>query len=162
MRVFIGIKLSEENKKLLCNWQQAKITDGRLTPSDNLHLTLVFIGEVKDVEVNKIKQVLEGLRISPFKFEVKKMKMMRDMVIGEVNLNHDLLNLQKQLSEKLTALGFQIEQRKYYPHLTLARSAHITIDEPFTLMEEVNAVTLFLSKFTDNGVKYQTLYQKSL
>ena len=162
MRVFIGISLSNENILALTKLQSELISDGRITPANNLHLTLVFIGEVNENEMNLIKQMLDETKVNKFSFEITKLKMMRDMVIGEVKENRDLANLQRNLNLKLDNLGFKVEERKYYPHITLSRKSDLRINQEVSLKEDVNTVKLFLSEFTNNGVVYHSLHSVDL
>lgn len=162
MRIFLGIKLSEEIREKLAKLQLMYINDGNLTIVKNLHLTLVFIGEAKEEEVITIKQMLDKIKLPKFRIKISKLKKMRDMVIAEVEENLELLKLQQQLETSLVNLGFQIEKRKYYPHITLSRKTNSVVNENILLIENVNEVTLFLSEFTDKGVIYKELYNVSL
>lgn len=162
MRVFIGIKLCEASKSELKNFQEILIDDGKLTPVNNLHLTLVFIGEVNRDKIEIIKGILDKINLSKFSFEINRIKKMRDMVIGEVVQNQNLLALQKQITDNLVSSGFMIEKRPYYPHITLARKSNLHLNKIVNIEEKVEAITLFLSQFGSSSVTYQTLYQKAL
>ncbi len=62
MRSFIAIELSEEQKNKLEEFQQALKKCGadlKLVEKENLHLTLRFLGEITEEELEKVKKGLE-------------------------------------------------------------------------------------------------------
>ena len=61
MRIFIGIPVSEQMKKNLSikqNELKLKMIKGHLTDLDNLHLTLLFIGEMSTDDIEKLNMIL--------------------------------------------------------------------------------------------------------
>lgn len=73
MRIFTAINLPKEIKKKLVShqkqWQNFPV---RWTPSENLHITLVFIGDVNQEQLEQIKGVGKkvGEACSPFSVEL--------------------------------------------------------------------------------------------
>lgn len=67
MRCFIAIDLPDEIKNELTRIQKL-LPDAnmKLVESNNLHLTLAFLGEVTDFEVNQIKEALKQIRQEKF------------------------------------------------------------------------------------------------
>ena len=73
MRCFIGIDLPIEviieiqriQKKLEPNFT------GRLTSSENLHLTLKFLGEIEEDAINDVKKRLSSITHPPFELNLK-------------------------------------------------------------------------------------------
>ena len=62
MRLFIAINFNNETRSrllALCDELRANSRGGNFTSMENLHLTLVFIGEVSPKKVDKIKAILE-------------------------------------------------------------------------------------------------------
>lgn len=154
MRLFFGIDISKTNKEVLIEIQNSLIFNGKKTVIDNIHLTLVFLGEINGNEYIKIINSLNEFSFNKFDITINKVKMLRDMVIGEVENNNNLNNLQLKLKSKLVNLGILVEDRKYYPHVTLSRKSDLKIYQELNLVEEINEIVLFESKFIDNGVKY--------
>ena len=60
MRLFIAIELSEEVKEYLYNLKK-KVKEAKISwvPKKNLHLTLKYLGEVKEEDLEKVKERLE-------------------------------------------------------------------------------------------------------
>ena len=154
MRLFFGLNISNENKNKLKLLQDRFVCNGRKVNMSNLHLTLVFLGEVNEIEYNKIKECMKGFTNNSFNIKITKIKMLRDMVIGEIEDNQTLNQLQLRLSNQLTNIGLQLDNRKYYPHITLSRKSDLKINNEILLNEKVEEVILFESRFTDNGVIY--------
>jgi 2'-5' RNA ligase len=96
---------------------------------DGIHLTLKFLGNIPVASTSDVTKVMTNAakRISPFYLEVKTLGAFpnseRVQVVwlglgGEL----DKLTLLQQLIEtNLIQLGFTAEQRRFKPHLTLAR-----------------------------------------
>lgn len=67
MRCFIAIDLPDEIKNELKRIQNLLSNASmKLVEPDNLHLTLAFLGEVTDFEVNQIKETLKQIRQEKF------------------------------------------------------------------------------------------------
>ncbi len=114
-RCFFGISLPEKIKKYLFNLDLPENAYLRKVPKDNLHITLKFIGQAEP------KQLIEKAKeISFFPFEAK---------LGKFNSFHSKIYfievLPKEPFENLNILLSQLFpplDKKYLPHITLARS----------------------------------------
>lgn len=122
MRLFIGIPvplgLAEE---LVECARGLRLQAGRVSPAKNLHLTLVFLGEVADA--GPVASALDGLEHAAFGLEVVGFGHFgRRVFFAEVQLTPELAALQADMARRMERLGFAGEERPYHPHLTLARS----------------------------------------
>ncbi len=99
-------------------------------PSDNLHLTLKFLGDVDNVEVPKICDVIAQVCDPIEQFEIlftgiggmptaERPRVICSTVDDETQ---SLKRLVCQLEIRLADLGFKPEPREYVPHLTLGRT----------------------------------------
>ena len=73
MRVFLAIEFTEEIKEYLYKTQQVIVKDsasGNLTGKENFHLTLRFIGEIKDNELSKLKEAVDNIYFSQKEFKI--------------------------------------------------------------------------------------------
>ena len=101
--------------------------DIKWEPQDKLHLTLKFIGDVKDEIVDPITESLNFLeqyakvncRLTKFGFFFKH-GIPQVLWIG-LWVDTVLFNIVGQLNEKLSKFDVAVEGRKYKPHLTLLR-----------------------------------------
>jgi 2'-5' RNA ligase len=94
---------------------------------EGLHVTLKFLGEVKESKLPDIKTALSLMKASPFEVSLQAIgffpnpRSARVFWIG-VQATDALPHLAKAIDEKLEEQGFAREQRPYSPHLTLARA----------------------------------------
>jgi 2'-5' RNA ligase len=124
-RLFVAIDLSEEIKKelgvLACG-----VPGARWVPSDQLHLTLRFIGEVDGVVASRVRDALETIRAQPFSLRLREFgcfpprKEPRVLWIG-VEPKDPLIALRNRIETALIRNGLDPEGRKYSPHITIAR-----------------------------------------
>jgi len=130
MRLFIAIEFTDEVKDALCE-TIAELRDasrrGRYTSRENLHLTLVFIGESEDVD--DILDVMEDVAGEAFTAPLKITLSGAGVFGGRggdlhwvgVNNTPGLGALAKRLSGGLREAGFDIEKRRFTPHITIGR-----------------------------------------
>lgn len=99
-------------------------------PTDNLHLTLKFLGDVDNIRIPEICDVVRGVcePYSPFELifqgtgGLPKLERPRVLCAGVEDPSHSLVALVGELETALAELGFKPEPRDYRPHLTLGRT----------------------------------------
>lgn len=99
-------------------------------PEDNLHLTLKFLGEVDNVEVPQVCDIVEAVcePFDPFALQFVGAGFLPDKDrarILSVSIEDPVDTLTKivgQLEDRFAAIGFKREPRDYVPHLTLGRA----------------------------------------
>jgi len=135
MRCFIAIDIDEQIRKSLSILQkelQAKVdirsSDVKWVSPEATHLTLKFIGEIKDEQVVEICNITKDVasRHKSFDFTVESVGQFggRSAKVLWVGAGHDcnnLLQLQQDLDEELALAGWPKETRKFSGHLTLCR-----------------------------------------
>lgn len=131
MRCFIAIELPVAAKD-----QLRGLTD-RLRPLsrgvrwvavESLHLTLKFLGEAGDETVVEVSRVLTGVCAGHRPFDILlrgagAFPGMRDPNVLWLGVEgpESLRELHRDVDRALGALGFEREERKFSPHLTLGR-----------------------------------------
>ena len=98
---------------------------GNFTLTENLHLTLVFLGECDAQQAEAVKSILDEIKFSEFTLSLDKVGYFKrdggnTWWVG-LKENKSLLGLQTDLSERLRQKGFNLESRKYLPHVTIGR-----------------------------------------
>jgi len=133
MRLFIAIDLPDSLRAALAR-EQARLRaacmgsgDIRWTRPEGVHLTLKFLGEVA---ATRLKEVTDALRevhaFDPFEIDVRgfgffpSVRRPRVFWVG-LEAPPALGELAKRVEEAMQALGFPAENRRFQPHLTLAR-----------------------------------------
>lgn len=151
MRVFLALVPDDK-----CRAQLASISrklkgyalDGHFTSINNFHVTLVFVGEVSEENVQKIGSLVESTRFFPFVIKTKQLgffatKGNKDILVWNIERQPDLSELQSDLMAELRALGFYLEERDYRPHFTLARQ--VRFPESFLLeLDRFPVTTLYM------------------
>lgn len=133
IRAFIAVTLPPEVRRLLAGFQ-SKLKNAAGAPvkwveTENLHLTLVFLGATAE---GKVPGVLEAMEraiagVHPFTVGVRGLGVFPDphrtqVVWAGLEGSVDVLGrLQQNLVTGLEPLGFRPERRPFRPHLTLGR-----------------------------------------
>jgi 2'-5' RNA ligase len=135
MRVFIAIDIDANNRAALGDLQQQlkgkvdiKKSDVKWVRPENIHLTLKFLGEIKDEQVVDVCNVVKDVagRHGSFELDIESVghfggRSARVLWIGTGGGREDLLQLQKDLGQQLASAGWPPEKRAYSGHLTLCR-----------------------------------------
>lgn len=137
LRAFVAIDTPEEVRgelgylqnlfRMALSQQYGQNGSLRWTSADGLHLTLKFLGEVAEEQVQPVIDRLE--EIQPFgKFEVAVKRFgffpnPREPRVfwAGIDAPRALQELARSVDESLAKMGFEREKRPYTPHLTLAR-----------------------------------------
>jgi len=183
-RLFIGIPIhSSEALQIRETWRK----DEKLNPNvlkwsdtDNWHITLVFIGNTLETEIDLLQRLIEESfsDISSFNTRLKGIGVFPNshkpkvLWLGLEDIQ-SLMSTQNRLVELLQLHGFTIDNKPLKPHLTLARirnAGHLTSFDSLLYRyqyftsepSEINLVVLYESVQTINGPVYKPLLMKWL
>ncbi len=183
MRSFIAIELPETIKKALAEFQQelGKCgADVRWVRSENIHLTLKFLGDIEedkaDIIAEKIKGTCKGQ--PGFKLSISGTGVFPNnrsprVLWAGIELNDEINELQTGIEEAMASLGFKREKRRFSPHLTLGRFRSLRgkqavldkmdsyTEKIFGLMD-VKSVLLMRSDLGPGGAKYTEMAEAIL
>ena len=160
MRCFISIDIPEEIK-----FGIKKIQDelpeffGKKTEQENLHLTLKFLGEIKEDKINKVKEKLKEIKFNKFEAEIDSMGVFSEKFVKIIWLHlSNCDELQNEIDNKLKDL-FDKEKR-FMSHLTIARVKSLKNKEDF--LKQVKKMEIPKMKFIINNFKLKksTLTEK--
>lgn len=99
---------------------------GRPVAAENLHLTLVFLGAVDSDQQQQLTEAAASVTAAPFQLQLVRLDYWRRPQIAWLGLDEEppaLLSLHQQLKSAAQAAGLEVEERRYSPHVTLARQA---------------------------------------
>lgn len=124
-RLFVAIDFPDAVKNDLHTLKTA-IPTARWVSSEQMHLTLFFIGETE--HESAIKAVLAEISFSPFaltlsgvgRFPLDERKPPRVVWVG-LQPSPVLMQLQQDVSQALLKVGFPAPDQHFSPHVTLAR-----------------------------------------
>jgi 2'-5' RNA ligase len=97
---------------------------GRPVPAANLHLTLVFLGEVDTPRIGDLVAAAGGLPAPAFTIVLDTIGGFRRSGVAWAGCREpakELLGLQAGLDRRVREAGFHPDARPFAPHLTLAR-----------------------------------------
>lgn len=147
IRLFIAIDLPESVKqemaRLCCG-----LPGARWVGTEQLHLTLRFIGEVDGGLFRDIRERLVEVRSEPFTLQLDGVGFFpprgkpRVIWVG-LKKSSELLQLRCRIESCLVAIGLEREGRKFSPHITLARLKNTPPVKVGRFLENHN---LFLSR----------------
>jgi 2'-5' RNA ligase len=155
----------------------------RWVPSQNIHLTLKFLGNVSQADVDTINQIIrmEAKTRSAFDINISGLgsfpnsKRARVLLI-RIQAPAELEALQCGIESACTRAGFRPETRPFSPHLTIGRvrrsisSSDLTnIHKTLTEVEidslgtaRVDSIYLYKSELKPNGAVYTKLFSAPL
>lgn len=182
MRCFIAIDLPNEAKKELNRIQEeiSKLANEKsklkFVEPKNLHLTLKFLGELSDAEVNKIKETLRNIKFEKFSAKLSGIGVFPSpSYIRVVWVGLQPAQLLKELHDKIDSAlaGIAIKREKRFEsHITLARVKAIKDKAVFVKQLQaievkpiefaVNSFTLKKSTLTKAGPIYADILKFEL
>ena len=174
MRLFYAIDLDEKTRDLI---QQAteplrrQAKGGRWMRIENLHLTLVFLGETEPDQLQLLSEILQEAACSIPAFTLTFSGYGTFGRHGEIlwmGVSNEpyLQQLVSTLRLKLTSHQKVVDMRPYKPHLTLARQVQpvakaFSFDGP-PILYPVQDVVLMESLRKEGHLIYRPIYRTSL
>lgn len=173
LRAFIAIELSDQLQNAL-EKQTARLRQSlgddliRWIPTQNIHLTLKFIGNIAASHMDFLKQLLTHTADSHPQFDLQicgigsfpSSKRPRIIWAG-IHAPADLASLQKSLEAGTTRLGYEREEHPFSPHLTLGRVRQ-NIDQAGLQKIRVTLDTIQLGNIGSARVNSIHLYKSDL
>jgi 2'-5' RNA ligase len=170
MRLFVAINWSDGTRaRLLALLDELRFRSahGNFSLPENLHLTLVFIGEVSPKKLDKVKAILETVTFERFDVSIERIGRFKrdDGDIWWASLRKDapLMDLQREIEHKLALCGFEPDGRRYNPHIT--RGRRVVTDaapwQPEPFGETVTSFALMKSERINGKLTYTAVYKKN-
>jgi len=169
IRVFFAIWPSlaiQQQLHTIAKLLQPKCT-ARVMRTGTLHMTLQFIGNIKQAQLPKLIAAANKVSAQPFTLNLEKVAFWKHNRIAYATLksNEPLLDeLVSKLKTELAAEGVVYADCKFSPHVTLMRNVeHALQTQDFAAIEwQIDSFVLVESKLTDQGAHYKILQQWSL
>lgn len=99
---------------------------GRAIPARNIHLTLVFLGDLGRDRLPRLEAIAAAVSAPRFELAVNRVDYWRHNRIVWAGVGHcpdALLSLVDSIEQALSTEGFRFDKRSYKPHVTLVRNA---------------------------------------
>ena len=135
MRCFIAIDIDDKMKTALGHLQKelaskaiVKKSDVKWVGPEAMHLTLKFLGEVKDENITSVCNIVKDAaeQADSFELNIESVgcfggKSASVLWVGTGASSTNLGQLQKDMEERFAVAGWPKENRKFSGHLTLCR-----------------------------------------
>lgn len=165
MRIFIAIEV-EQSAAIYAAELQKCLTEPKLTNPQNLHITLVYIGEVASDAVSKVEQLISDaiLQKQAFVYSAENISSFKD---GKINYlqckSDDFFDLRESLTSQLNKIGISYDGGDFCPHITLRRGKKAPFEMPLEKRSFIaQTVVLYQSVSTSEGVVYKPLKKHTL
>ena len=161
-RLFFALWPANETRKQIDKINQSINSKGlKKVKCDNLHLTLVFLGNVDAESEALIRESMNNISVQPFALYFDQLAFWRKpriLCLATQQYDQQLLVLVDALKKELEQCGMTQEERAYKPHITLARKARRLIDINVQSIEwQAKSFCLVESLSTPYGVHYQVI-----
>ncbi|MCX7757381.1 MAG: RNA 2',3'-cyclic phosphodiesterase [candidate division WOR-3 bacterium] len=186
LRTFIAVPLPENIKTEIAAMTEnfihefsstINLTSIRWVNRENLHLTLIFLGEVTVDFVDESQKIVEQVAKTYKSFNIQlkglgvfpNMHSARVLWIGIKDDANNIIKIQKLLVDSLMAIGYKPEERKFHPHVTIARFKIIHTNEIKDKLSKIlkinyestifpiDSLILFKSTLTPDGPIYEVI-----
>jgi 2'-5' RNA ligase len=174
MRLFIAVNFTDEVKSRLLKIQdqlKSQSSRGNFTRPENLHLTLAFLGETPETQLEKLYYILEGIQSSPFSIPFNHTGCFTHSgkELWWIGATKDSPNLpllkaiHAQLLSRLLKEGFPADTRPFNAHITLGREIKHTKPILLTCPEitvQADHISLMKSEHQKTVLTYTELMRK--
>jgi len=173
MKIFYAITFTDKTKHDLSLYRDQlsnHALKGRFTSKENFHLTLEFIGDVKQADLHIYEEILEHLSNDYFSLSVNHVgefpKKNKSVLWLGLEDNKELIRLQKNLRKLLEVYELPCEKRKYHPHITLGRQVILDIKTDDFMIPPLNlqldSLALMHSHRVKDVLTYEPIYEIKL
>jgi 2'-5' RNA ligase len=190
MRCFVAIDIDENIRKAFADLEQqmqAKARGENINRSDvkwvrpeHAHITLKFLGEVKDKQLSEICNIVGEVakESKGFELDVESVghfggKSARVLWVGSGKGRRELGLLAGVLDERLDSAGWPKETREFSGHLTLCRIRNTTAGFKLARLSKnykdfklgsfaVDSISVYQSELTSSGPNYTVLVKYEL
>jgi RNA 2',3'-cyclic 3'-phosphodiesterase len=184
-RLFVCIEIPSRAREALGVLQTRLRREGArvswVAPT-NLHLTLVFLGDVDSARVQSVTGALEKVvdGIAPFAIQLQgagafpSLQRPRVLWVGVSGAVSELRSVHSRITNELAQIGLQGDAKPFSPHLTLGRvkddrdpalravtsilAAEAIEQKPFSVSE----IVLMRSELDPRGARHTPLYRAPL
>lgn len=189
MRLFLGVELDAAQRgacakaagdlqRQLSGLRRFSV---RWIPEENLHVTLWFLGETKEEPAERLMDALRSAwHVEPFDFTIAGAGAFppsgppRTVWVGVTEGGDSLAETYRDLAARFAPLGYEAERRPYHPHVTIGRvkeADRVGSRKARDVLRQlvvragpgrVTAVTLFESRLSPHGARYEPLLRVPL
>lgn len=160
-RLFFALWPDDKTRAKIDALNQSIAQPGRKLVPENLHITLVFLGNVDDAIAEAIQRDAAMIKGSPISLQFDELDYWRRPRVLCLTCHRqpkNLYSLVNALTGMVEAYPVRLDKRHYRAHITLARKARqrpLKQFEPIRVVAEHFALVQSIS--TQQGVRYEVL-----
>jgi 2'-5' RNA ligase len=140
MRVFLSIEFPEKVIKEIRKIQEVLPEfHGKKIESENLHLTLKFLGEISDEKVEEVRKKLREIRFKKFELKINSIGVFSESFIRIIWLGISNCEKLQQKIDEVLKNSFEPEER-FMSHLTIARVK--SIKDKTSFLKSLNQIKI--------------------
>ena len=178
LRAFLCVDLPAQAKESISSLDKQFHSKLRFVSEDNMHVTLLFLGDIGQKELVATRSAMDKLDHGAFNFSIKGIGAFASsrprVVFAKIDEGaEEFKDVYNQLSAGLKAAGIRTDARSFVPHVTIARVKTIDDKKELTKFVKYNENTAFgnwvcseiklkRSVLTQSGPVYSELYVRSL
>ncbi len=175
IRSFIALNLPEEAANHLGDMAakmsyQDKSGALRWVDQENYHVTLAFLGEQRQQDLETLAEQLDQTLMQPeFQTDVQRISPFPEtkpkLMAALLDKNDGIIDIHRQVVSAVNSCGLVMDKRKFIPHITLARYRHSRNEFSGGIPAQINCpiyfeeVVLFESQLTSSGAEYEPIYR---
>lgn len=165
-RLFFALWPDDDSRRKLDDLNRKIDGPGRKLVPENLHITLVFLGNVDEEIAEAVQKQAASIKGSPITLSFDELDFWRRPRVLCLTCRRQPKNLYvlvNALTRMVEAFPIQLDKRAYRAHITLARKAQRRPDIDFEPIKiRSNRFALVQSVSTQQGVRYIVLESWSL
>lgn len=176
VRLFIAVEPSKEIQTKIAETGITLQGAGRLTfaKPEQMHITMKFLGEVPENKITKIEEAMKKISGRQYRMtasHVSSFGRPPRVIKAEVSDEKESERLAEQLETLLYEIGFPREDKKFSPHITIARVKEYSpaLDSKIKAVHEtefgsctISEIVLKKSILTPSGPIYNTIFAVKL
>ncbi len=148
-----------------------KQAGGRPVPEENLHLTLLFLGNVEADKMDAVRDIVAGIEGEPFDLVLDtlggfRQNNVRVLWVGPSEPPPELEALHHSLRQQARKNGLHVGKGTYRPHVTLIRKAGLRENLPEKPNQNIpwaaSRLALLASELLPSGSRYRILAETNL
>ncbi len=126
LRLFFALDCPAPLAECIASWREGLRLRANPVAPANLHLTLAFLGQQPAECLAQLRALAAAIAAPRFELCLDRLKRRRNglLYLAPSQPPAALKQLADDLQQRLLARGFDLDNRPFFPHLTLARRCH--------------------------------------
>jgi 2'-5' RNA ligase len=166
-RIFFALWPSDRQREELRDTISPAVSnvEGKVIYRGDWHVTLVFIGDFPEARLDELREATAPIVVRPFRMRFDRLDFWprpKIACLTTASVAPELMALVADLEAAVRPLGIEVEDRRYRPHITVARRVRAFTPEPLArpVTLEWSTFELMESVSTGRGVEYRPLKQR--